>query len=202
MFDWITRFIEDTGYFGVALLMLLENIFPPIPSELIMPLAGYAANKGDLNLALTILAGSVGSIAGTLVWYYIGVFLSFERVHRFAKKHGRWLTLSPRDVILARKWFQNHGAKAVFFGRLVPAVRTLISLPAGVTEMGLPKFFMYTAAGTVLWTGLLAGAGYALGSRHEQVQHVMDPLSNVVMAGVLLWYGYRVVNFKAGKTAS
>jgi membrane protein DedA with SNARE-associated domain len=202
MFDWVTNFVEESGYLGVALLMLLENIFPPIPSELIMPLAGYAANEGDLNLALVILAGSIGSIAGTLVWYYIGVFLSFDRVHRFAKTHGRWLTLKPRDVTRARKWFQEHGARVVFFGRLVPAVRTLISLPAGITAMALPKFLAYTAAGTVVWTGVLAGAGYVLGSQHEQIQHVMDPASNLIMAGILLWYGYRVVTFRSGKTAS
>jgi membrane protein DedA with SNARE-associated domain len=195
MFDWITGFVEQSGYFGIALLMLLENVFPPIPSELIMPLAGYSAVRGQLNIVLVIAAGSLGSLLGALLWYYVGRWLGYERVRRFAGRHGRWLTITPGEVDNARDWFRRHCGKAVFIGRLVPAIRTLISIPAGVAEMGLVKFLIYTTAGTVLWTGLLAGAGYLLGSQYQQVSTWLGPVSNVIVGGLVVWYIYRVATF-------
>ena len=152
MFNWVTSFIEQTSYFGVALLMFAENVFPPIPSEVIMPLAGYTATQGNMNIFLAVVAGSIGSLAGAVLWYYIGVWVGAERLKRWASRHGRWLTLSPSEVDQACVWFNRHGGKAVFIGRLVPAVRTLISVPAGIAEMSLGKLLIYSTAGTVLWT--------------------------------------------------
>ena len=152
MFDWIVGMVQGGGYGAVALLMFLENVFPPIPSELIMPLAGFVAAQGRLNLVLVLVAGSVGSLAGALFWYWIGLKVGSERLARFAQDHGRWLTLTPREVRAADKWFDRHGGKAVFLGRLIPGVRTLISVPAGVSGMRFGRFVLYSGLGTVLWT--------------------------------------------------
>src|SRR4051794_21003899 len=164
MFDWITGIVRQGGYSGVFLLMLAENIVPPIPSELIMPLAGFTAARRELSITLVIVAGTAGSVAGALFWYHVGRRLGLDRLKRFASRHGRLLTLSPEDVDRAHGWFERHGAKAVFFGRLVPTVRTLISVPAGINGMPLPSFLTWSVLGTGLWTALLAGAGHLLQS--------------------------------------
>jgi membrane protein DedA with SNARE-associated domain len=193
--DWITGF-EKMGTLGIVLLMFAENVFPPIPSELIMPLAGFSAARGELNLLMVIIAGSIGSLLGALLWYYIGRKIGAERLERWAAKHGRWLTLSPKEVEQSCAWFNRHGGKAVFIGRLIPAVRTLISVPAGIARMPLGSFLLYSAAGTILWTALLATAGYFLESQYEKVAHWMNPISNVVIGLVVLGYLYRVVRFR------
>lgn len=193
MFDWITDVIEETGYLGVFFLMLAENVFPPVPSELIMPLAGFTAAQGKLSIVFVVLAGTAGSLLGALFWYYVGRWLGRERLKRFAARHGRWLTLSPDEVDKACDWFGRHGAKAVFLGRLVPTVRTLISVPAGFAGMPLGRFLAWTALGTGLWTGLLGVAGYLLQEQYGRVAGFLNPLANAVFALVVAWYLYRVV---------
>lgn len=193
MFEWITDFIDRAGYLGVFLLMLVENVFPPIPSELIMPLAGFTAAQGKLNVILVVLAGAAGSLLGALFWYYVGRWLGRERLQRFAARHGRWLTLTPGQVDEARDWFGRHGAAAVFLGRLVPTVRTLISVPAGVAAMPLTRFLAFTALGTGLWTVLLAGAGYLLQDQYGRVAAYVGPVSNLVFLLIAAFYLYRVV---------
>lgn len=193
MFEWITDFVDRAGYLGVFLLMLVENVFPPIPSELIMPLAGFTAAEGKLNVILVVLAGAAGSLLGALFWYYVGRWLGRERLQRFAARHGRWLTLTPGQVDEARDWFGRHGATAVFLGRLVPTVRTLISVPAGVAGMPLTRFLAFTALGTGLWTVLLAGAGYLLQDQYGRVAAYVGPVSNLVFLLIAAFYLYRVV---------
>jgi membrane protein DedA with SNARE-associated domain len=202
MFDWITGLVQQTGYWGVFLLMLAENIFPPIPSELIMPLAGFTAARGELNIVYVLIAGTAGSLLGAIAWYYIGRALGLRRVRRLSERHGRWLTLTPDEVDQADRWFRRHGGKAVFFGRLVPAVRTLISVPAGVTRMPLPAFLAWTTVGTALWTALLAGAGYLLESQYERVADYVNPVSNVVFAVLALGYLYRLVTFRPERASN
>ncbi len=196
MFDWITGFVVRSGYVGVLLLMLAENVVPPIPSELIMPLAGFTAARGQLNLVLVILAGTAGSLLGAVLWYVVGKRLGLERLKHLAARHGRWVTLSPDDVDRADDWFRRHGARTVFFGRLIPTVRTLISVPAGIAGMPLPGFLAWSALGTVLWTTLLAGAGYLLQSQYERVSDYLNPVSTVVVVLIIGWYLYRVVTFR------
>lgn len=200
MHDWITGFLESGGYFAVAALMLLENIFPPIPSEVIMPLAGYSAGKGELSLPLVILAGSLGSVLGTLPWYGIGHWIGIERLRAWSRKHGRWLTLAPDDVDKAQDWFGKHCTKAVLFGRLIPAVRTLISVPAGVAGMALPKFLVFSAIGSLAWTAALAGAGSLLGENHDAVERYLGPVTNAILGVLVLGYAYRVVRWKGDRT--
>jgi membrane protein DedA with SNARE-associated domain len=196
MFDWIVSTVEQAGYLGIALLMFAENLFPSIPSELIMPLAGFTAARGELEIALIVVAGTAGSLMGALLWYYVGRWLGYGRLRRLAARHGRWLTLSPGELDQARAWFRLHCGKAVFFGRLVPAVRTLISVPAGIAGMALVPFLAYSTAGSALWTGLLAMAGYLLEDQYEEVSSYLNPASNVIVAIIAVWYIYRVATFR------
>lgn len=197
MFDWITGFVVRSGYGGVLLLMLAENVVPPIPSELIMPLAGFTAARGQLSLVLVIIAGTAGSLLGALLWYFVGRRLGLERLKHLAARHGRWVTLSPDDVDRADGWFGRHGSKAVFFGRLIPTVRTLISVPAGIAGMPLPSFLAWSTLGTGLWTALLAGAGYLLLSQYELVADYLNPVSTAVVVLIVGWYLYRAVTFRS-----
>jgi membrane protein DedA with SNARE-associated domain len=197
MFDWIVGWVEGGGYVAIALLMLLENVFPPIPSELIMPLAGFSAAKGNLNIVGVVAAGTVGSLAGAFFWYWIGRAVGPERLKAFAGRHGRWLTLDPEEIDRARAVFDRHRAAALFFGRLIPTVRTLISVPAGVNRLPLGVFAFWSLLGTSLWTALLAGAGYLLQSQYERVSEWLNPVSNAVLAALVLWYLYRVIRFRA-----
>lgn len=195
MFAWIAGVVEQTGYLGVALLMLAENIFPPIPSEMIMPLAGFTAARGDLNIFLMVIAGSIGSLLGALAWYYVGRWMGSDRLKRWAGRHGRWMTLHPDDVDKAIDWFQRHGGGTVLVGRLIPTVRTLISVPAGIARMPLLPFLVYSGLGTVLWTTFLAGAGYLLQSQYQSIANWVNPVANAVFGLIVLAYLYRVVTF-------
>jgi membrane protein DedA with SNARE-associated domain len=188
MFEWITDIISRLGYAGVAVLTLLENVFPPIPSELVIPLAGFVAAGGDLNLAVVILAGSCGSLAGATIWYAIGRSIGERRLRAWVSRHGRWLTLGPRDVDRAQAWFKRHGNAAVFYGRLMPGVRTFVSLPAGFSRMKLLPFLLYSALGTVIWTSALACAGVLLQANFALVGDYLNAATNAVLAlaGVLL----------------
>ncbi len=193
MFDWITRVVSETGYLGIVLLMLAENVFPPIPSELIMPLAGFVAAKGELNPVLVVAAGVLGSLLGALPWYWAGRWLGRERICALARRHGRWLTLDADDVGKAITWFERHGRVAVMLGRLVPAVRTLISAPAGIARMPLPAFLVWSALGTLAWTTLLTAAGYLLEAQYHVVGDYVDAASKIIIGLIVLAYVYRVL---------
>lgn len=198
MFDWIVGLVERSGYLGVALLMFAENLFPPIPSELIMPLAGFAAARGELGLLPVILAGSVGSLLGAVLWYLVGRWLGAERLRRLAARHGRWLTIAPEEVDQACRWFQRHGGKAVLIGRVIPAVRTLISVPAGIARMRLAPFLLFTSIGTAIWSSLLVVTGFLLEDQYRAVADYVNPVSNLVFGALLLYYLYRVATFRRG----
>ena len=186
MADWIQNLMDSMGYFGILLLMIVENLFPPIPSELIMPSAGFAASRGDMNLVLVVVFGTLGSVLGTLPLYYIGRAFGEQRVIAWADKYGKWLTLSGKDVKKADDWFDKHGTKAVLFGRMVPGIRSLLSLPAGMSEMPLPKFLIYSAIGSGLWATALAGAGYVLGENYDRVERYVGPASKVILVLVVI----------------
>ena len=193
MFDWIIRLVSQVGYAGVAGLMLLENLFPPIPSELIMPLAGFVAARGELQVALVVLAGTAGSLVGALPWYYAGRWLGRDRIRRLAERHGRWLTVSAGEFDRAAAWFDRYGGWAVLVGRLVPGVRTLVSVPAGVAGMGLGRFLLLSAAGSFTWTAALTAAGYLLQDHYALVADYVDPASKAVLGGGVLLYVYRLL---------
>ncbi|HEX7087131.1 MAG TPA: DedA family protein [Vicinamibacterales bacterium] len=197
MTDWITGALERSGYLGIFLLMVAENAFPPIPSELIMPFAGFTASRGDLQLPLVILAGSAGSVSGAYLWYIVGRALGADALKRVAERRGRWLTLSPGEVDQAVEWFSRRCGRAVFLGRLVPTVRTLISVPAGIAEMARGRFLLLTSLGTAIWSGMLAIAGYVLEGRFADVERYTNPISTAVAVGIAAWYVWRVVTFRS-----
>lgn len=196
LFDSITDIVSQSGYLGIFLLMLAENVFPPIPSELIMPLAGFVAARGELDLILVILSGTAGSVVGALPWYYAGALFGKDRLKRMANRFGRWMTVSPADIDMASDWFERHEGAAVFFGRLVPAIRTLISVPAGIVRMPMLPFLAYSTIGSLIWTTLLTMAGFLLESQYEVVEGYVDPLSKLVVLTVVAVYVYRFIRFK------
>ncbi|HEY9859966.1 MAG TPA: DedA family protein [Candidatus Obscuribacterales bacterium] len=191
MAEWITNTMNSLGYVGIGLLMFLENLFPPIPSELIMPLAGFTVFQGKMQFFYAVLAGVVGTVLGALPWYYAGKLLGEERLKALADRYGKWLSISSKDIDRADDWFDRYNAKAVFFCRLVPGVRTLISLPAGISGMPLVPFLIYSTLGTTLWMSLLTYAGYALGQNYHLVDQYIGPLSKVVLciliAAFIIW---------------
>jgi membrane protein DedA with SNARE-associated domain len=199
MADWIVIFIEHTGYAGIALLMFLENVFPPIPSEVIMPFAGLAVARGELAAVWTVLAGSAGAIAGASIWYAIGRRVGSERAEAWVGRHGRWLTFSPEQMERAEAWFRKHGPVAVFAGRLIPALRTVISMPAGLARMTLPRFLFWTSLGCVVWTACLTAAGVFLGQHYDAVGRYVQWAANLVIAGALAAYLWRLVRRRPAK---
>ena len=194
MANWIIRTIESTGYFGIVFLMFLENIFPPIPSEFIMPLAGFMASKEQRTLSGVVLAGTIGSVLGALALYYAGYFIGEQRLNRLIDKYGRWLTISLEDLERAKGWFAKHGRLAVLVCRLVPGIRSLISIPAGIARMPLVSFLFYTAIGSGFWTALLAYGGYVLGDKFQQVEKYLNPVSYVVLLAIALIYVKRLLS--------
>lgn len=190
---WIADIMVKMGYVGIALLMFLENLFPPIPSELIMPLAGFTIAKGDLEFGPAILAGVIGTVAGGFFWYYAGVFVSEARLESLADRYGKWISVSSKDIQKANHWFNRHGVKAVFLCRLVPGVRTLISLPAGINNMALIPFTFYSTLGTALWVSFLTYAGYKLGDHYEDVEKYIGPFSKIALLILVIWFVLWVV---------
>ena len=185
--EWIPNVMNQLGYFGIALLMFLENLFPPIPSELIMPLAGFTVAQGKMEFIPATLAGVFGTILGAYPWYYVGKLVSEERLEHLADRYGKWIGLSAADIHKANRWFNRHGNKAVFFCRLVPGVRTLISLPAGINEMRLLPVTLYSTLGTALWVLFLTGAGYKLGDHYELVDEYLAPVSKIILASLVIF---------------
>lgn len=187
---WAVDVMERLGGFGAGLLIALENIFPPLPSELILPLAGFAASRGSLSLTGAIAWTTAGSVVGALVLYWLGRSLGRDRVLAL------WLRLplvEQRDFERTERWFARHGRKAVFFGRMVPLFRSLISVPAGVDRMPLWQFLALTAVGSAIWNTTFVLAGYLLGHEWHRVEPVVGWLQYVVVAAVALWAGRWVV---------
>jgi membrane protein DedA with SNARE-associated domain len=184
MFEWITSVVRSLGYTGVVALTFLENVFPPIPSELVIPLAGFVAASSELSLGWVIAAGTAGSLGGAIVWYEIGRRVGERRVREWVDRSGKWLTLSAEDVDRAQGWFKRNGGAAVFAGRLVPGVRTFVSLPAGFAGMPRAPFILYSAVGTLLWTAALAYAGVVLEANFTVVGDYIGVVTNVLLVGL------------------
>lgn len=179
--------------------MFLENLFPPIPSELIMPLGGFYVQQGKLALIPVVLAGLLGTVLGALPWYGIGRLVNEERIEDWLSRHGRWIGISPQELRRSRTWFNRHGTALVFWGRLVPGIRTLISVPAGIEMMPMAPFFLWTTAGSLIWTLLLTVAGLLLGESYTRVELWIEPVAKVVKVLLVLsalsffaWLGLRI----------
>lgn len=181
--------IDALGEVGVGLLILVENLFPPIPSELVLPLAGFLAAQGRLSLSLTILAATVGSVLGALILYEAGRRLGLRRIRAIV---GRLPLMQVEDVDRAVDWFGRHGQKAVLLGRCLPVVRSLISVPAGVAHMPRWRFTLLTALGSLVWNSVFIGGGYALGAQFDQVEEYSSYLDLAVYAAIVVLIGLGV----------
>jgi membrane protein DedA with SNARE-associated domain len=186
--------IERFGYTGIALLIALETVFPPLPSEIILPLGGFTASRGDLTLWGVILAATLGSVAGALVLYAVGYWFGRERLYWLVDRYGRYVLLKQTDIDKANDWFERYNTKAVLIGRMIPVVRSLISIPAGLTRMSLPTFIVYTTIGSALWNSALIGSGYLLGNNWEEVEQYVGYLQYAVILGAIAGVGWFVWN--------
>lgn len=199
MTDWIIQTISELGYLGIFLVMLAESIFPPIPSELIIPFAGFAAANGDLNLFGVLAAATIGAVVGMLPWYYAGRLFGLERVRSLADRYGRVMAFNADEIDMAVGWFRRFGPIIVLFGRLIPLIRTLISIPAGLSRMSLPVFLLASTTGALVWNTFLTMAGYLLHEHYEVIEVVLDPLSYIVLGLVVVLYLLKVATWKPSK---
>ncbi|AUI36707.1 DedA family protein [Geobacillus thermoleovorans] len=177
---WITDFMEQFGYIGIFFMIALENIFPPIPSEVILPFGGFMTTYTSLTVPGVIAAATAGSVAGALVLYGIGRLLSVERLERIVDRWGGWLRVKPEDIAKANRTFHRYGVWAVFFGRMVPLVRSLISIPAGMAKMNIGLFAWLSVLGTLIWNTILISIGAALGESWGKVSEVIGMYAEVV----------------------
>jgi membrane protein DedA with SNARE-associated domain len=191
---WIIGLVETLGYVGLAVVVALENLFPPIPSEAILPMAGFLVGQGRMTLVGAIVASTVGSVVGALLLYWLGHALGENRVRQLIAKYGRWMLIDEEDLDRSKGWFDNHGREAVFLARLAPLARSLISVPAGVAKMPLGTFVIYTTAGSGIWNAALIAAGWALGANWQLVEKYQGYVGTAfvtLMGGAIAWFVIR-----------
>ena len=202
MSDWVIRLIEQSGYLGVAFLMFLETIFPPIPSEVIMPVAGVAAGQGKMALWAVIASGTSGAMLGNIIWYLAARALGITRLEPIIRRWGRWITITWPELLRAEKWFRKNGTLFVSLGRLLPTIRSLVSIPAGLLKMRFRTFFLASTIGTAVWTALLAGAGFKLGEQYHDIDQIIGPASNAIIVLLVIIYVYRLWTHRSIDPAS
>lgn len=192
MLEGMTNTINSLGYLGIFLLILVA----PTPPEIVLPFAGFVAAQGKLSLPYVIAAGATGCTLSTLPWYLAGRHLGESRLRALARRNRRWIKLSTKDVEKTKRWFDQHGGKALFFSRLIPSVRTLIGVPAGMSGMRLLPFLFYIMSGAALWHTLLAYAGFMLGSRYDLVIWYTAPVAKILVVTLLVAFVFWVVRRK------
>lgn len=189
--NFIIQFIQTTNYLGIFILMALESALIPIPSEITMPFAGFLAQQGKLNLWFVIIVGTLANLAGSLIAYYIGYFLEETVLLNLIKKYGKFVLVDEHEYHRANKWFDRYGDKVIFISRLLPGIRTIISLPAGVFRMDIKKFIIYTIVGCLIWSVFLTYLGYMLGANWQSLEKYYRPFEGVIIIGLILavlWY--------------
>ena len=164
----------DIAYFVICFAMFLENIIPPIPSEIIMPLGGFFVYQGNLNFYILVIFGLIGTVLGALPWYYLGKFLNERKLSNFIESKGKFLGITSKDLKRSKLWFDKYGVSLVFWGRLIPGIRTLISVPAGIELMPLKKFLVWTSLGSLIWVILLTLSGYLFGENYKMIELYID----------------------------
>ncbi|MFM8993868.1 MAG: DedA family protein [Actinomycetota bacterium] len=192
---WVQDVIERLGAVGVALLVVLENVFPPIPSEIVLPFAGFVAQRGDGSVVVMIIAATIGAVVGALILYGVAAIIGPVRLTAFITRFGRWFGVKPADLVRAEQWFDRHAVAAVLLGRCVPLIRSVVSVPAGFRRMNIVPFVAYTALGSAIWNTALIGAGAILGDQWERVEPYVATLQYVVIAAIVVF----VVRFAVTK---
>lgn len=183
--NWAKDIVETAGYIGIFLIIVLENVFPPIPSEAVLPLAGFLAGEGRLWLPAVIVASTLGAVAGALILYAVAAWFGDRRVRWLIVHYGKWFAISEADLDKANTWFDRQGGKSVFICRMIPILRSIVSLPAGLRRMALGPFILYTTAGALIWNSLLVVAGWWLGDNWERVSTIVDYLQIPVIVAIL-----------------
>ena len=173
------------GCFGIFFAMFLENLFPPIPSELIMPLAGFYVSQGQLSFLPVVIAGVLGTVLGAFPWYGLGRLFNEQRIEFLINRYGKWIGIKHKNFTQTRTWFDRYGTSLVFWGRLVPGIRTLISVPAGIELMPLLPFIFWTTLGSLIWTCILTISGIMLGESYNRVELLIEPFSRLIK-GILV----------------
>lgn len=200
--SWATDVIEKLGYWGLAFLVALENVFPPIPSELVLPMAGFLTGAGRMNFVLAVIAATLGSVVGALILYGVGYAFGEQRVRSIVRRWGKWLGFKEEDVDKADDWFDRYGGVAVMLCRVVPIVRSLISIPAGLRKMPIGTFILFTTIGSAVWNTALIGAGWILGDNWEEVEEYVEYLQYAVIIIVLIlaawWVWARMIKPRLG----
>ena len=200
MQEFIISLMGQFGYFGVFFLIALENVFPPIPSEVILLFGGFMTTYTSLNIALMVVAATLGSLLGAIVLYYIGKILNKERLKKIVSgKVGKVLRVKEKDIDMADHWFDTKGNKTVFFCRFIPIVRSLISIPAGMSEMPMAKFLLYTTVGSAIWNTVLIVIGNRVGENWESILGVFDQYSHIVLILLILIFILFIVWFYTKK---
>lgn len=199
MEEWIFNIIENYGYLGVFLIIVIENVFPPIPSELVLPFSGFMTTKTELSVAMMIVASTAGSVVGGTILYYIGTILDVERLEKIVDRWGKYLQLKREDVYKADAWFDRYGIWTVFFCRMVPLLRSLISVPAGMSNMKMPLFLLFTLLGTAIWNTLLIVIGAKLGENWTEILSYTEVYSDIIyvvgaiaIVAVMFFFGRRI----------
>ena len=180
MENWIMEFIGEHGYVGVCLLLLVENVFPPIPSEVILTFSGFVTTFSPMTRTGVIIAATAGSVVGAMILYSVGLAVDVEKLERLIEKRGRWLRVTKKDLRRAERWFEKYGPWTVFFCRLVPLLRSLISVPAGMAHMNFLQFLVLTTLGSFIWNAILVTIGFAVGENWESIIWYMDIYSTLV----------------------
>jgi membrane protein DedA with SNARE-associated domain len=202
MIDHIIHLFGTLNYFTVFALLLFQGLFPPLPTEVAVPFCGYAAARGDLNVWGVAAAATLGALVGQLPWYVAGWYFGGARVKGLAARYGRWLTVTPGEVELVLNWFYRFGAVSVFFGAMIPAIRAVISLPAGIARVRFGTYLPFVAAGTAIWMTILSYAGYRLGQNYELVARYVAPGTKAVGALVVVAYLARLaLSFRKPRTS-
>lgn len=196
MGDWTIRLIDQTGYVGIFLLMFLETVFPPIPSEVIMTVAGSRTVDGPLTLWGVIASGTAGAMLGNLFWYALARVIGMKRFRPFIENYGRWLTMDWDDVEKTERLFGSFGGYIVSLGRMMPTIRSVISIPAGLLNMRLKSFLVWSTLGTAGWTAILATAGWSLGMAFDDVEKILGPLSTAIILLIVAGYAWRQLTWR------
>lgn len=199
MTGWMQAIIADGGYPGIFLLMFLETVFPPIPSEVIMSMAGLQVARGTMTLTGAILSGTAGAMAGNLVWYLVARWLGMERLRPLIERHGRWLTMDWAEVDRGERWFMRRGYLFVCIGRMMPTIRSLVSVPAGLMRMPLAPFILWSSIGTMGWSAMLATGGWILGTRFAAMEAWLGLASTLLLAAMGGWYLWRVFTWRPSR---
>lgn len=191
MVEWIINIIESVGYVGVAALSALEVIIPIIPSEVVLPFSGFAAEKGELTYVGVLVAATVGSVIGSLVLYYVARLFGWERIDLITKKYGKYIGVKQKDIDAAGDYFEKREKSFIFFGRFIPGVRSVIAIPAGLRGMNVRDFTILTTLGALVWNIVLVTAGYQLGAEYDRIEKYISPISKVMVAlvvvGAAIW---------------